>query len=191
MTDDEVEHEMLDTDELRHVQMLLNRIDTPSPKPVDVAAIYCAALERQVRSSRRWKRGAAVGATLAASLLFFALLPKLEVRADANEFTVRWGSPAPIAVVTPPMLPQPDHELRELAANQQRELKTLKELLLTLATDVEERDTRQQEQLTAVLRSFRKFERYTQEQFAETDKTQQVFYTAIFDKPRTTDGAKP
>ena len=180
MTDDEVTLEMLDADELRHVQMMLNMINTPSPKPVDVAAIFCAALERQVRSSRRWKRVAAVGATLAASLLFFALLPKLEVRADANEFTVRWGSPAPIPVV----LPQTDHELHQLAANQQRELKTLKELLLTLATDVEERDTRQQEQLTAVLRSFRKFERYTQEQFAETDKTQQVFYTAIFDKPR-------
>ncbi len=185
MTDDEVTLEMLDADELRHVHMMLNAVVTPSPKPVDVAAIYCAALERQVRSSRRWKRVAAVGAILAASLLFFALLPKLEVRADVNEFTVRWGPPAPIAVVTPPMLPQPDHELHELAATQQRELKTLKELLLMLATDVEERDTRQQEQLTAVLRSFRKFERYTQEQFAETDKTQQVFYTAIFDKPRT------
>ena len=190
MTDDEVTFEMLDTDELRHVQMMLNRIDTPSPKPVDVAAIYCAALEREIRSNRRWKRVAAVGAMLAASLLFFALLPKLEVHADANEFSIRWGTPSPIPVAIQPVLPQPDHELHQLAVNQQRELKTLKELLLTLATDVEERDTRQQEKLTAMLRSFRKFERYTQEQFAETDKTQQVFYTAIFDKPRTT-GAKP
>ena len=190
MTDDEVTFEMLDSNELRHVQMMLNRIDTPSPKPVDVAAIYCAALEREIRSNRRWKRVAAVGAMLAASLLFFALLPKLEVRADANEFTIRWGSPAPIAVVTPPMLPQPDHELHQLAVNQQRELKTLKELLLTLATDVEERDTRQQEKLTAVLQGFRQFERNTQKQFAETDHTQQGLYAAIFSKPQF-NGAKP
>ena len=181
MTDDE----MPDSDELRHVQMMLNTVEVPTPKPVDVSAIYCAALERQIRSNRRWKQVATVGALLAASLLFFALLPKLEVHADTNEFTIRWGTPAPVPVVIPP-----DRSLHDLAEKQQRELKSLKELLLTLATDVEERDTRQREQLTAVLRSFRQFERTTQKQFAETDNTQQGLYAAIFSKPQP-NGAKP
>lgn len=67
----------------------LDAISAPAIRPVDLAAIYRAAHDRQIRIARRWKRVAAGLMALAAGVILLALVPRLDVRCNADEFAVR------------------------------------------------------------------------------------------------------
>ncbi len=184
-----------DEAELRHVRDLLD-VPAPPVPPADVAAIYRAALDRQARSTRRWRRATAAGALVAAGLLLAAVLPRLEVRVNANEFAVRWGPTDPPPVVpqsAPPPAADPrlaarvddlDARVRNLG-DPAAESRSLKELLLTLAADVDERDRKQKDALAAVARHLLALEVATGERFRQTEQTNTALYNLITDKPRS------
>jgi hypothetical protein len=192
-----------DVPDFADVRRALDAVPAPAVAPVDVAAIYHAALDRQARSARRWKVAAASGALVAAGLLLAAVLPKLEVRFAANEFAVRWGptDPPPIAP-TPEQVPAPytdplllarvselDDRIRDLG-KADAELRELKELLLTVAADVSDRDDRQKETIAALTRRLLAFESASGERFRQAEQTHAALYSAIFDKP-TPEGGNP
>jgi hypothetical protein len=185
---------MTPDDDFADVRRLLDTIPAPPVPPSDVAAIYHAALDRQARRTRRWKYAAAAGSLVAAGLLLVVVLPKLEVRVAGNEFAVRWGPPdlAPVALMPEPA-PVPDPRLTarlsELDARTRdldrfdTELRSLKDLLLTLAADVNDRDEKQKEAMAALTRYLKTFEAASGERFRQTEQTSAALYTAIFDKP--------
>jgi hypothetical protein len=181
---------MTPDDDFADVRRLLDTIPAPPVPPADVAAIYHAALIRQARRARRWKYAAAAGSLVAAGLLLAAVLPKLEVRVAGNEFAVRWGPPDPAPVVSEPVPdPRLTARLSELdartrdAARVRAELRSLKDLLLTLAADVSDRDEKQKEAMAALTRYLKTFEAASGERFRQTEQTNAALYTAIFDKP--------
>lgn len=171
------------------LRKLLDAVPPPEPKPVDLARLYRDALDRQIRTARRWRRIAVGVAALAASVLVFALLPKLEVRANGHEFAIRWGTPPE------PVPPPPDPRVRELIDEQAKQLAALRaanvkhtelqELLLTVAADVSQRDKDQQKRLTALAARLGEFEAVTARQFQESEKTNTALYNVVFNsKPK-------
>ena len=188
---------MTPDDDFADVRRLLAAIPAPPVEPVDVAAIYREAAAVQARSARRWKRAACAGALVAAAVLLAAVLPKLEVKVTGTEFVVRWGTPDAPPIVPPPVqvLPAPDStilaKLAELdarfahAANHDKKLKDLEDLLLTLAVDVDDRDGKRKTDLAALARDLRQLRADTRFHQEQAEKTNAAFYTAIFDKPRT------
>ncbi len=192
--------------ELASVRALLDAAPAPPVPPADVAAIYQAVLERQARSARRWRLAAAAGGLVAAGLLLVAVLPRLEIRASGNEFTVRWGpppAPTPPAIPAPQPAPTPpppsidpkllarvhDLETRVRTLDEfEAELRSVKGLLLTVAADVDDRDQKQKDALAALTRHLEAFEAAAREQFRQAERTNSALYTAIFDKPRPEGG---
>lgn len=192
---------MTPDDDFPDVRRALDAAPAPAPPPVDVGAIYQAAFDRQARLARRWRRAAGGGLLAAAGLLVVAVLPRLEVRCDNNELAVRWGPPAPVVVAPvppPPPPPAPDPRLlaqvKELDARTRQldtlttELHSLKELLLTLAADVDERDRKQRDALALLVQHLQAFEASAREQFRQTEQTSSALYAAIFDKTRSEGG---
>jgi hypothetical protein len=185
---------MTPDDDFPDVRRALDAIPDPPVLPLDTAAIYRAALDRQVRSARRWKLAAGAGVLVAAGLLLAAVLPKLEVRFAANEFAVRWG-PADPPPVAPEPAPAPSADPRLLAlideldartrdlGRTDADLRELKELLLALAADVNERDEKQKDAIASLTRYLRAFEAASGERFRQTEQTNAALYSAIFDKP--------
>ncbi len=174
----------------------LDAISAPAIRPVDLAAIYRAAHDRQIRIARRWKRVAAGLMALAAGVILLALVPRLDVRCNADEFAVRWGQPPRIvepapAVVAPPddpRIPQLiDDREKQVAALRATNLKhaEMQELLLALTTDVSDRDTAQLVRIAQLARELRAFQLATAQQFDRTEKTNTTLYNAVFDgKPK-------
>ena len=164
--------------EFPEVRRALDAVPVPPLPPVDVAAIYRAALEAQARSARRWKRVAGGVSALAAGVLAFALIPNLELR---------WKTP-PVAVVVSP--PSPDPRVAELLAEQRTLFALLRDsnakhadlqdLLLTLARDVADRDTGRQKELAELATKLREFETVTARQFQESERTNTALYNVVF-----------
>jgi hypothetical protein len=166
------------------VRKLLDAVPATDPRPVDLAALYRAAAERQAAVSRRWRRVALAGAAVAAGVLAVALLPRLEFRITDHEFAVRWGTPP-----EPPHTP-PDPRIEQLLDEQSKQLAAiratnakhaeLQDLLLTLATDVSDRDKQQQTRIAALTQKLTAFEADTARQFADAEKTNTALYDAVF-----------
>jgi hypothetical protein len=171
------------TDDLRK---LLDAAPVSDPRPVDLAALYRTAAERQAVVSRRWKRLALAGAALAAGVLAFALLPRLEFRCTGHEFAVRWGTPPDVPPPPPPADPRIeqllDEQSKQLVAIRATNVKhaELQDLLLTLATDVNDRDKQQQARVAAQVKAMTAFEADTARQFADAEKTNSALYDAVF-----------
>ncbi len=170
------------------LRKLLDAMPAADPPPVDLARLYRDALDRQTRTARRWRRIAVGVAALAASVLVFALLPKLEVRANGHEFAVRWGTP-------PEPQAQPDPRIRELIDEQAKQLAALRaanvrhaelqELLLTVAADVSQRDKDQQKRLTALATRLGEFETLTARHLQEAEKNSTALYNVVFQKAKS------
>ena len=178
------------TDDFPEVRAALDAVPVPATAPVDLAAIYRAAHVRQIRLARRWKRAAAVLAALAAGVIVVALIPKLDVRCNADEFAVRWGQLP--AVVEEPVrpAPQPDPRLPGLIDEQQQQVAAMRaihakyaemqELLLALTTDVADRDKVQLERIAALAGEIRAYQLATARQFDQTEKTNTTLYNVVF-----------
>ena len=175
------------------VEAALDAIPIPAPKPVDIAGIYRAALDRQATAARRWKRIAAAVSALAAGVLLLALVPKLEVRCTTDEFAVRWGTPPAIEV--PHTEPTPDARVPELMEDRIKQLAALRatdaklaaleELLLTLAVDVADRDKAQITRLREVVEELKAFQLAAAKQFDQSEKANTALYKVVFEtKPK-------
>ncbi len=167
----------------------LDAVPPPQPAPVDLAALYRIAFDRQVQRSRRWRRFAVLGAALAAGILLFALLPKLEIRCDSTEFAIRWGTkPEPTKTETDP-------RIEELLRERQRQsealratnsnVQTLEDLLLTLAADVDQRDKKQLAKLNELRSKLKEFETSTAKQIEGAERSNLALYNVVFNtKPK-------
>jgi hypothetical protein len=181
-------------DDFPDLRKLLDAVPAADPRPVDLAALYRAAADRQAGSARRWKRVALAAAALAAGVLLVALLPRLEFRASDHEFAVRWGTPPEPPPPAPPPEPKPDPRIEELLEEQSRQLVAiratngkhaeLQDLLLTLAADVSDRDKAQQAKIAALTKKLTAFEADTARQFADAEKTNTALYDAVFSTPK-------
>lgn len=176
-------------DDFPDVRKLLDTVPTPEPRPVDLATLYRVAAERQAAVGRRWRRVAIGGAVLAAGLLLVAFLPRLEFRVSGHEFAVRWGTPPE---PPPPAPSAPDPRIEQLLDEQSKQLAAirasnnkhadLQDLLLTLATDVSDRDKQQQMKIAALGKKLTAFETETARQFADAEKTNTALYDAVFSR---------
>ena len=182
------------TDDFPEVRAALDAVPTPVLVSVDLSRIYRVAHESQARSARRWKRAAVALAALAAGVIAFALIPKLDVRLTGDEFAIRWGQPQVVVVEEP----TPDARISSLIDDQQKQIAAMRainlksaemqELLLALTTDVADRDIVQLARIAALTRELRAFQLATARQFDQTEKTSTTLYNAMFtNKPKTGD----
>ena len=133
---------------------------------------------------------------LAAGVILLALVPKLDVRCNSEEFAVLWGEPSRILEPTPAVVPAAeDSRIRMLIDDREKQVAALRatnlkhaemqELLLALTTDVADRDGVQLAHLVALMRELRAFQLATAQQFDQTEKTNTTLYNAVFDgKPK-------
>lgn len=180
-------------DDFPDLRKLLDAVPAPDPRPVDLAAVYRAAAERQATVSRRWRRVAVGVAAVAAGVLLVALLPRLEFRLTGHEFAVRWDNP-PEPAPPPPATPDPrieqllnrqSEQLSDLQATNRKHAE-LQDLLLTLAADVNDRDKQQQVKVAALTKKLTAFEADTARQFADAEKTHSALYDAVFSSRKAT-----
>jgi hypothetical protein len=159
-------------------------LDAP-PAPavrVDTARIYADAAQIQQRHMRRW-RSAAVALLGAAAVLVLVLGLKLEVRFEAQQLVVRWGS-APAPVSSAPQLPAMDTTASPSTINAE-EFQLMKDLIRALAADSDTRDRRWQQEVSALQARLA----FLQERSQERDRVVAALYTAHL-VPRDK-GAKP
>ena len=65
--------------------------------PADLPAIYRRAAEMQRRRARIWRRAAIATLGAAAAVFIAAMVLRLEIRADASQVVIRWGTPAELS----------------------------------------------------------------------------------------------
>jgi anti-sigma factor RsiW len=135
-----------EAESLRHAFSLLDRVPVPAVA-VDLPRLYREAAEYDRRRARRWRRTALVLVGVAAGLLLVLGL-RLEVRVEAHQVTLRWGTP-PAAAPTPPTPPTPAvaAALEPSPAGTPEQMLVVRELIHALATDVDVRDRRRQDDL--------------------------------------------
>jgi hypothetical protein len=134
---------------LQQVGRLLDRLPAPAVQ-VDLVRLYCDAADARQRRLRRWRRIAvALGIATAAALLVAVGL-RCEVRVEAHQVVVRWGTPPPAPDAVPPLPPAPlivEHVASGVSPEVEERLRMLGELIETLAAEGEARDRRQSEEL--------------------------------------------
>jgi hypothetical protein len=185
------------------VRRLLDELPAPAVRPVDLPALYAAAGELHSRRLRRWKRAALTAAAVAAGVFGLAVLPRLEVRAGNGELAVRWGQrdetpPTPAVedrtgarlAALEAQVRQSEAKLARLEgrASQVDELtaaqKELKDLLLTVAADVDlvtttQKGSAERQDKLAAWASVRF--RDVDDKLAEVRKDHTAMYTLITD----------
>src|SRR5262245_53757261 len=154
---------------------------------VDLNQIFRSEAQRQQRATRRWRVVALAG--LAAAVLVLAL--RLDIRADARQVTIRWGSP-PVAPPAPiPPEPQTvversdDHVSRDL----DERLNMLTSLIHALAANVESGDRDRAADLALLRQELAGLRRQGDLRWKETERSVSALYTAQFGS--RTQGDKP
>ena len=170
--------------ELAALKRLRKTLDAP-PAPavrVDTARIYADAAQIQHRQARRWRR-AAIALLGAAAALLLVLFLKLELRLEAQQLVVRWGS-APAPVAPAPQPPAAEATTSPSPINSE-EFQLMKDLIRALAADSDTRDRRWQQEVSALQARLA----FLQERSQERDRVVAALYTAHL-VPRDK-GAKP
>lgn len=163
--------------ELRRLRQALDALPAPAVQ-VDLPRLFQTAARRQ---ARRWRRAALLVGAAAAALLL-VLLTRLEVRVEAQQLVVRWGttptdgqvSPTPVADLPPQALP-PDLEQR---------LQLMDDLLHALVTDVRDRDAEQQRRLARLQTRLDDLQAQSGRRWVEFDRQVRALYVAHFQPPR-------
>jgi anti-sigma factor RsiW len=141
---------------------------------VDLNRIYRFDAERQRRTARRWRVAALVG--LAASLLVLAL--RIDIRADARQLTVRWGTPEPM-----PVAPEPTVIVRTQTVTSpdlDERLNVLTALIHALAANVETGDRERAAELMRVRGELASLRQQGDQRWTETGRSVSALYTAQF-----------
>jgi hypothetical protein len=154
---------------LEGVRRLLDHAPPPPAVHVDLPRLYAAAAAHR-RRAWRWRRGLAVAGVAAAVLL--ALFLKLEVRVDAGQLIVRWGTP-PETQPAPPPRPEAPPAPAVTAAD----LQFVKDLLLAQADDALAKDERLRQALVDVQARLDEQERVAQERWEATQRLVSALHT--------------
>jgi hypothetical protein len=161
--------------ELARLQRLRQALDTiPAPAVrVDLPRLYAEAARIQQQQVRRWRR-AAVVLLGAAAVLLLAVSLKLELRMEAHQLVVRWGT-APAPVVSAPQ--PPDAKERVTASTiSSEELQRMNDLIHALAAAGDTRDRRWQQEASALQARLA----FLQERSQERDRVVAAMYSAQF-----------
>ena len=164
---------------LQQVPRLLDLLPAPT-LTVDLSRLYRQAAERQQRRLRLWRRAALAAA--AAVLLAFGL--RLDVRVEAHQLMVRWGSPPDVAEA----VPSPVHSVPVPAANAAKaepgpdvedQLRIVSELVQMLAKDFDQRDRQRLRELAALRNHLLKLQRLADERWSATERDIAGTYTLL------------
>lgn len=140
----------------------LDELPVPALPPVDVAAILGREAERQANAARFWKRTAAFAAGLAAAALIALGWP---APAPSGEFEALRDRIAKLEAQ-----PIPDHSKLEA------KLADINDLLLTLATDVNERDEKQRLALRTLAKQLTELRSLSDRRWTEAKSTTDALY---------------
>jgi Putative zinc-finger len=165
---------------LKQVRSLLDAVPVPDVA-LDLPRLYRGVAERQAMRLRRWRRGAVLALVAAAAVVLLAVGVNLHVQMDANQATLRWGSPPPDPVPTPPAPQTPSPvvtrvEYRSLPEIEDQ-LRILSELVQMLANDLETRDQRQQAELARLQVRLQNLQRLAAEHWTATERDIEGIYT--------------
>jgi hypothetical protein len=129
-------------DALRGVRSLLNDSTIPHVS-LDWQPFHHALTTRQLRLARRWRHVAIVFGSIAAVLLL-AIGLRVEVRLEASQLIVRWGTPPPSEIDGRPVQTAERRDASPTVAPETREmeLRLLSDLIYALKQDADERDQR-------------------------------------------------
>ena len=155
---------MTDDDVPPDLRRLLDALPTPALPPVDVAAILGREAERQANATRFWKRTAAFAVGLAAAALIAlgwpAPAPSGDFEALRDRLAKLETQPQPVA----------DHSKLEA------KLADINDLLLTLATDVHERDEKQRLALRTLAKQVTELRTLSDRRWTEAKSTTDALY---------------
>jgi anti-sigma factor RsiW len=154
---------------LRQVTGLLNTMPAPVVQ-VNLTDIYQEASRRQLRRVRLWRR-LAVSLSAAAAALLLVVGLRLELRVDAHQVVVRWG--------TSPELPQSDpvQPAPGLAAVNAEHAYLTQQLIHALADDVAARDRENQDSLGTLEARLEALQQQQQERWDATQRLVSTLYT--------------
>jgi hypothetical protein len=171
-------------DSLQEAIALLRAAPAPAMQ-VDLAALYRKAARREQKRLRRWRRAAlAFGAALAALLLLTIGL-NLEIRLERHQFVLRWGAPSRPNEPADTRLPLP-REQPISAAEMDRRLGRLQELVQELAASVQSLELEQGQELTRLRAELQELRQQAVLQWEATGKDVDALYVDRFlDKKRS------
>jgi predicted anti-sigma-YlaC factor YlaD len=179
----------MDLAAFQRVRSALDSIPAASVQ-IDVPRLFQQAAARQAKQTRRWRRAALAVCGLAAALMLVVLL-RLEVRVEAQQLTIRWGT-APVLGNPQALTPIERIIVREdpaaLAALEDR-LGTIDELLHALITDVGDRDERQTQRIARLRERVEELRLQNSRRWSDLDRSVAAMYTALFVVPKK--GEKP
>jgi anti-sigma factor RsiW len=159
----------------------LNELPVPA-MAIDFPRLYREVAEAEQRRSRRWRRAAFACMAAAAALLLLSVLPRLEVRADGNQLTLRWGA-APLAekrstqISSRPTAAGPVREVQD-------QLQVISQIVRALARDIESRDQNQQIELARVAGRLDDLRRDVARHWAATERDVSALYVGLQQKGR-------
>jgi hypothetical protein len=139
---------------LAQLRQLLDGVPAPPvpDRPVDLPGLYRQVAAHQAARLRRWRRSVLAACAAAAALVALVLLPHFELRVEGHQLTLRWG-----ATPASPDLPAPQPAPIEIArgdgppaADVDKRLKIMGELLQIVASDVEKLDDKQRKELALI-----------------------------------------
>jgi hypothetical protein len=172
-------------DALRQVRQALDAAP-PAAAEVDLPRLYRAAAQAQERRFRRWRRAAFALGTLAAALVLFAVLPGLEFRCEAHQFSVRWGAP-PAPQPTPPPAPEPRGPEPErvqfvstTAPDVEERLRLLSDLVQLLSADADARDARRRREFDVLRAQLNDLREQSQRWRRSTERDVAALYAVQF-----------
>ncbi|MCI0458325.1 MAG: zf-HC2 domain-containing protein [Gemmataceae bacterium] len=163
---------------LRRLRQTLSVVPVPRVE-VDLALLYRQAAELQERRLRRWRRLAGALLAVAAALTVVAFGLHLEVRVEAHQVVLRWGSPPPPEPSGPRAGARPELESEQRAASPAAEqFQLLNALVPALANDVEARDRRQRQQLASLQVHLQEWQRQTAQRLTVLEQDFAALYAA-------------
>ena len=146
------------------LRRLLDAQPAPALPPVDVAAILGREAERQADAARFWKRTAAAAVGVAAAALIVLGWPAPAPTGDFEALRERLAK----LETTPQKIP--DHSKLEA------KLADINDLLLTLATDVNERDGKQRLALRTLAKQMTELRSLSDRRWTEAKGTTDALY---------------
>jgi hypothetical protein len=148
----------------------------PTPKiALDPENLWRSESLRQSLRIRRWRRATITLAAVAAGLLFVVAL-RIEVRVGNGQLTLAWGAPTQRIV-------DPMPTARKSESDVQERLQLVQEIARALATDVADRDGRQQAAITRLRAEIEGVQRLSAERWRETERDVAVLYRTAFHRP--------
>ncbi len=185
----EVEKHVVECSTCRRERAALERtrrlLDAPSTPEmcVDLPRLYREAAELDARRARRWRRAALTVTAAAAAAALVAVALRLEVRVEAHQVVMRWGTPS----LPEPAPPDPSppvrtaslapEEMQRLAALEDQ-LRLVSQIVHALADSADTRDHQRRREITQLREQFEELRRQTVQRWTAACKYAETLFTA-------------